>query len=129
MDLLRQSSVSENEPKGPDDEGLKDLIDNMASKVAKYGITYEELMKKMVQDMKDRQDREPQDISFIEEGKPFNEYYRHEVYNVYIFYCQATRTGTGIGIGAWDWGQGMGNGEWGMEKWEIGNREYPSPRR
>ena len=95
MDLLRQSSVSENEPKGPDDEGLKDLIDNMASKVAKYGITYEELMKKMVQDMKDRQDREPQDISFIEEGKPFNEYYRHEVYNVYIFCCQASRTGTG----------------------------------
>ena len=38
-------------------------------------------------------------------------------------------TRPGPGIGAWDWGQGMGNGEWGMEKWEIGNREYPSPRR
>ena len=85
MDLLEQAPVSKIEPKGPDDEELKDLIDTLASKVAKYGITYEELVKKMVQDMKDTHGREPQDISFIEEGNPFNEYYRHEVYNVYIF--------------------------------------------
>ena len=86
MDLLEQAPVSEIEPKGPDDEEFKDLIDTLASKVAKYGITYEELVKKMVQDMKDTHGREPQDISFIEEGNPFNEYYRHEVYNVYIFF-------------------------------------------
>lgn len=78
MDLLGIKSRGE-EPKGPDDEGLKELIDNMAVKVAKYGITYEDLVKKIVQDMKDTQGPQPQDISFIEEGKPFNDYYRHEV--------------------------------------------------
>ena len=42
------------------------------------------------------------------------------------------RLGLGTGIGDWDWGLelgsrewGLGNGEWGMEKWNMGNREYP----
>ena len=25
------------------------------------------------------------------------------------------------------WAIGLGNGEWGMGKWEMGNREYPIP--
>ena len=72
---------SDEEPKGPDDKVFKDLIDNMATKVAKYGITYEDLVRKIVQDMKDTQGSQPHDISFFEEGKPFNDYYRHEVHS------------------------------------------------
>ena len=85
MDLLG-IKAREEEPKGPDDKGFKDLIDNMATKVAKYGISYEDLVKKIVQDKKDTQGSQPHDISFIEEGKPFNDYYRHEVHS-YINIC------------------------------------------
>ena len=63
----------EKEPKSPDDEGLKELIDDLASKVAKFGIKFEEIVKSM-QELKDKYD-----LSFIEEGKPFNAYYRHKV--------------------------------------------------
>ena len=63
----------EMEPKSPDDEGLKDLIDDLASNVAKWGIKFEEIVKTM-QDLNDKYD-----LSFIEEGKPFNDYYRHKV--------------------------------------------------
>ena len=80
MDLL-EIKAREEEPKGPDDKGFKDLIDNMAAKVAKYGITYEDLVRKIVQDMKDTQGSQPHDISFFEDRKPFNDYYRHEVHS------------------------------------------------
>ena len=63
----------EKEPKSPDDEGLKDLIDDLASNVAKWGIKFEEIVKSM-QDLNDKYD-----LSFIEEGKPYNDYYRHKV--------------------------------------------------
>ncbi len=32
--------------------------------------------------------------------------------------------GLGTGIGDWDWGLGLGTREWGMGKWEMGNKEY-----
>ena len=38
-----------------------------------------------------------------------------------VKYCQAT----GTGPGDWDWALGLGTREWGMGKWEMGNREYP----
>ena len=69
----------EKEPKSPDDEGLKDLIDDLASNVAKWGIKFEEIVKTM-QDLNDKYD-----LSFIEEGKPFNDYYRHKVCFMFFF--------------------------------------------
>ena len=72
----------EKEPKSPDDEGLKELIDDLASKVAKFGIKFEEIVKTM-QDLKDKYD-----LSFIEEGKPFNDYYRHKVSIMCCHYFQ-----------------------------------------
>lgn len=61
--------MDQNEPKAPDDKKLKDMIETLAIKVAEYGKEFEKKFK----------ERQGKKTPFLEEGKEFNDYYKHRV--------------------------------------------------
>lgn len=63
----------EKEPKSPEDKQLKAVIDDLAEKVAKYGKTFEKLVKES--NAKQNQ----YDLSFLKQGKEYNDYYKYKV--------------------------------------------------
>ena len=62
--------MDQNEPKAPDDEKKKDMIETLALNVAQHGKDFEKKFK----------ERRGKKIPFLEEGKEFNDYYKHRVY-------------------------------------------------
>ena len=59
--------MDQNGPKAPDDEKTKNAIETLAKNVAKHGQILEKTFK------------EKKSVSFLDEGKEFNDYYKHRV--------------------------------------------------
>ena len=66
--------MDQNGPKAPEDEKTKNLIETLAKNVAKHGKTLEKNLKE-----------KHSTVSFLDEGKEFNDYYKHRV-NIFSKY-------------------------------------------
>ena len=64
-------------PKAPDDEKTKNLIETLAKNVAKHGQILEKKFKE--------KQGNNSTVSFLNEGKEFNDYYKHRV-NIFSKY-------------------------------------------
>ena len=64
--------MEQNGPKAPDDEKLKITIETLAKEVAKRGKEFEQKCKEKHQGKKSYP-------TFVDEGKEFNDYYKHRV--------------------------------------------------
>ena len=62
--------MDQKEPKSPHDEKKKDTIETLAQHVAKHGKEFEKKFK----------EKRGKSLHFLEEGKEFNDYYKHRVY-------------------------------------------------
>ena len=67
--------MDQNGPKAPEDEKTKDLIETLAKNVAKHGKVFEKKFK-------EKQGKNS-NVSFLDEGKEFNDYYKHRV-NIFL---------------------------------------------
>ena len=63
--------MDQNGPKAPDDEKTKNAIENLAKNVAKHGQIFEKKFKE--------KKGNNSTVSFLDEGKEFNDYYKHRV--------------------------------------------------
>ena len=62
--------MDQNGPKAPDDEKTKNAIETLAKNVAKHG----QILEKKLKERKGNNT-----VSFLDEGKEFNDYYKHRV--------------------------------------------------
>ena len=69
--------MDQNGPKAPEDEKTKDIIETLAKNVAKHGKVFEKKFKE--------KKGKNSTVSFLDEGKEFNDYYKHRV-NIFSKY-------------------------------------------
>ena len=63
--------MDQNGPKAPDDEQTKKIIETLAKNVAKHG----QILEKKFKEKRGNNST----VSFLDEGKDFNDYYKHRV--------------------------------------------------
>ena len=63
--------MDQKEPKSPDDDNTKKLVESLAKNVAKHGKKFEKRFKE--------RHAVKSELSFLDEGNEFYEYYQHRV--------------------------------------------------